>query len=217
MIYKEDVKKLLSIIGNEDYDTENMLLSILKQLNATDEEHPFHFDDADAPQVYANRNGEIILADVTDIWVGSYYGEPSVRMNYKEVGGEHREFVNVLLVNEPLISATEILEYIGDKLESKPEEETAEFYVVHECICNHSYVACMSKKWDVIENMLRENYGMDDEQINLFRENGEYYMVMRDTKLFLEKVPVDTFVGVSIKTVDKIGRDMRVAEHLSQD
>ena len=35
MIYKEDVKKLLSIIGNEDYGMENMLLSILKQLNAT--------------------------------------------------------------------------------------------------------------------------------------------------------------------------------------
>lgn len=215
MIYKEDVKRLLSIIDAADVEVDNMLLSVLTQLNATDNEHPFHFNDEDAPVVYANRFGETILVDVTDIWVGSYCDEPSVRMNYKEVGGKHREFVNMPLITEPLISSTDILERLGDKLESKPDE-TKEFYVVHECVCNHSYVACMSEKWETVEKLLQENYGMDDEELESFKENREYYMVMRDTKLFLEKVPVDTFVGVSNKMVDKIGRDKRVAEHLSQ-
>lgn len=212
MIYKEDLTDVLERAEKMESEVEGMIWGILHQLCAYDKEHAYHFPEDKCPQLYATLADGNAIVSITEMWLNTDGGSGVFRANYKEVNGE-RVFTDVPLEWEVHLKATEILACLDSALEYKP---TMEFYVVHECVANHSFVACMSVDWSVVENMLRENYGMDNEEINLFRENREYYMVTRDTKLFLEKVPVDTFVGVSNKTVDEIGRSKRVAEHLSQ-
>lgn len=212
MIYKEDLTDVLERAEKMDTEVKGMIWGILHQLCAYDKEHAYHFPEDKCPQLYATLADGNAIVSITEIWLNIDGGSGVFCANYKEVNGE-REFTDVPLEWEAHLKATEILACLDSALEYKP---TKEFYVVHECVCNHSYVACMSENWDAVRKLLRENYGMDSNEIAIFHENREYYMVTRDTKLFLEKVPVDTFVGVSNKTVDKIGRDKRVAEHLSQ-
>lgn len=57
-----------------------------------------------------------------------------------------------------------------------------------------SRVVFASERLTKVEDIIREKYGLDDEDVRHFLEWKEFYNVCEDVKIFVEDIEMDKFI-----------------------